>query len=137
MAILIPWRWRLGYTLWSRFLRYDPTGRLAKPRTVSCFRGHDSMLLYTLLHLAGVVRSIRGPGDGEPGQLDDTNISAVAFEDAGQSDMGHHRVKPQRTLGQGREFGGHGDRRALARGLFKIAARQATLTDMSTRCAGA
>ncbi|ALM86331.1 transketolase [Bordetella sp. N] len=46
----------VGYTLWSRFLRYDP----AHPDWPNRDRfvlsaGHASMLLYGLLHLAGVV----------------------------------------------------------------------------------
>ena len=45
----------IGYTLWSKFLRYDP----AKPDWPNRDRfvlsvGHASMLLYSLLHLAGV-----------------------------------------------------------------------------------
>ncbi|MCE9545365.1 MAG: transketolase [Planctomycetia bacterium] len=45
----------VAFTLWNRFLRYDPTEPLwpARDRFVlSC--GHASMLLYALLHLAGV-----------------------------------------------------------------------------------
>lgn len=45
----------IGYVLWNRTLRYDPANPLwpARDRFVlSC--GHASMLLYTLLHLAGV-----------------------------------------------------------------------------------
>ncbi len=45
----------VGYTLWSQFLRYDPS----KPDWPNRDRfvlsvGHASMLLYSLLHLAGV-----------------------------------------------------------------------------------
>jgi transketolase len=47
----------VGYTLWDRFLRYDP----ADPAWANRDRfvlsaGHGSMLLYALLHLAGVRR---------------------------------------------------------------------------------
>jgi transketolase len=45
----------VGYTLWSQFLRYDPT----KPDWPNRDRfvlsvGHASMLLYSLIHLAGI-----------------------------------------------------------------------------------
>ncbi|AIT05991.1 transketolase [Sphingomonas taxi] len=45
----------VGYTLWSQFLRYDP----AKPDWPNRDRfvlsvGHASMLLYSLIHLAGI-----------------------------------------------------------------------------------
>ena len=47
----------VAYTLWTRFLRYDP----ADPDWPNRDRfvlsaGHGSMLLYALLHLAGVKR---------------------------------------------------------------------------------
>jgi transketolase len=67
----------VGYTLWSRFLRYDP----AKPDWPNRDRfvlsvGHASMLLYGLLHLTGV-REIDAEGrpTGEP---------AVSLEDIRQ-----------------------------------------------------
>ena len=67
----------VGYTLWSRFLRYDP----AKPDWPNRDRfvlsvGHASMLLYSLLHLAGV-REIdaEGKATGQP---------AVSLEDIRQ-----------------------------------------------------
>ena len=50
----------VAYTLWSRFLRYDPAAPHwpARDRFVlSC--GHASMLLYSLLHLAGVEETDR------------------------------------------------------------------------------
>ncbi|HEY5410475.1 MAG TPA: transketolase, partial [Caulobacteraceae bacterium] len=47
----------VAYTLWTRFLRYDPEDPTWPDRdrfVLSC--GHASMLLYALLHLAGVER---------------------------------------------------------------------------------
>src|SRR5271170_6945724 len=47
----------VAYTLWQQFLRYDPADPLWPNRdrfVLSC--GHASMLLYSLLHLAGVQR---------------------------------------------------------------------------------
>ena len=45
----------LGYTLWSRFLRYDPDQPDWPNRDRFVLSvGHASMLLYALLHLAGV-----------------------------------------------------------------------------------
>jgi transketolase len=54
----------VGYTLWSKFLRYDP----AKPDWPNRDRfvlsvGHASMLLYSLIHLAGIVEIDK---DGKP-----------------------------------------------------------------------
>ena len=67
----------VGYTLWSRFLRYDPD----RPDWPNRDRfvlsvGHASMLLYGLLHLAGV-REI--DADGQP-----TGQPAVGLEDIRQ-----------------------------------------------------
>ena len=45
----------VAYTLWNRFLRYDPADPLWPGRdrfVLSC--GHASMLLYSLIHLSGV-----------------------------------------------------------------------------------
>jgi transketolase len=54
----------VAYTLWRDFLRYDPHDPAWPDRdrfVLSC--GHASMLIYALLHLAGVRRSA---GSGEP-----------------------------------------------------------------------
>jgi transketolase len=57
----------VAYTVWKDFLRYDPTDPLWPNRdrfVLSC--GHASMLIYSLLHLAGVRRGRPGePGHGE------------------------------------------------------------------------
>ncbi|WP_454688855.1 transketolase [Achromobacter aloeverae] len=67
----------VGYTLWSRYLRYDP----AHPDWPNRDRfvlsaGHASMLLYGLLHLAGVVELDR---DDKP-----TGQPAVSLDDIKQ-----------------------------------------------------
>jgi transketolase len=47
----------VAYTLWSRFLRYDPKNPAWPNRDRFVLsNGHASMLLYSLLHLAGVER---------------------------------------------------------------------------------
>src|SRR5580765_4874371 len=51
----------VAYTLWQKFLRYDPADPLwpGRDRFVLS-NGHASMLLYALLHLAGVRRAVDG-----------------------------------------------------------------------------
>jgi transketolase len=78
----------VGYTLWSRFLRYDPD----RPDWPNRDRfvlsvGHASMLLYALLHLAGV-REIdaQGRATGAPAvSLDDIK----AFRQLASKTPGH------------------------------------------------
>ncbi|HRO15907.1 MAG TPA: transketolase [Paracoccus sp. (in: a-proteobacteria)] len=63
----------VAYTLWQEFLRYDPADPLWPNRdrfVLSC--GHASMLLYALIHLAGVRRV-------EDGRV--TNEAAVSMDD--------------------------------------------------------
>jgi transketolase len=63
----------VAYTLWQRFLRYDPADPLWPNRDRFVLSaGHASMLLYALLHLAGVRRV-------ENGRLTDT--AAVSLDD--------------------------------------------------------
>ena len=51
----------VAYTLWQRFLRYDPADPLWPNRDRFVLsNGHASMLLYALLHLAGVRRVENG-----------------------------------------------------------------------------
>lgn len=67
----------VGYTLWSRFLRYHPEHPdwPSRDRFVLSV-GHASMLLYSLLHLAGVVEiDAHGKRSGQP---------AVSLEDIKQ-----------------------------------------------------
>ena len=57
----------VAYTLWQRFLRYDPE----KPNWPNRDRfvlsvGHASMLLYSLIHLAGVRSTSEGESDDAP-----------------------------------------------------------------------
>ena len=64
----------VAYTLWTRFYRYDPKAPLWPDRdrfVLSC--GHASMLLYSLIHLAGIERTDRhGKMQGRPAiSLDD------------------------------------------------------------------
>ncbi|MDF3200360.1 transketolase [Pseudomonas sp. 1912-s] len=64
----------VGYTLWSRFLRYHPEHPDWPNRDRFVLSvGHASMLLYSLLHLAGVVEiDAHGKRSGEPAiSLDD------------------------------------------------------------------
>jgi transketolase len=63
----------VAYTLWQDVLRYDPAQPLWPNRdrfVLSC--GHASMLLYSLIHLAGVKRL-------KDGQV--TNTAAITLED--------------------------------------------------------
>src|SRR5215469_8181976 len=64
----------VAYTLWTRFLNYDPAAPLWPGRDRFVLSaGHGSMLLYALLHLSGVARF--GP-DGKP-----TGEAAVSLDD--------------------------------------------------------
>ncbi|QNE31803.1 transketolase [Sphingomonas sp. NBWT7] len=91
----------VGHTLWTKFLRYDP----AQPHWPNRDRfvlsvGHASMLLYSLLHLAGVKQP-----DGAPAvSIDDIK----AFRQLDSKTPGHpeysHTVGVETTtgpLGQG------------------------------------
>src|SRR5256885_416874 len=52
----------VAYTLWQRFLRYDPGDPLWPNRDRFVLSaGHASMLLYAMLHLSGV-RRVEGHG---------------------------------------------------------------------------
>ncbi len=97
----------VAYTVWKDFLRYDPTDPLWPNRdrfVLSC--GHASMLIYSLLHLAGVRRG----RPGEPGH-DEAAISLDAIKRFRQLDSvcaghpEHHLVAAIETttgpLGQG------------------------------------
>jgi transketolase len=63
-----------AYTLWQRYLKYDP----AAPEWMNRDRfvlsvGHASMLLYSLIHLAGI--------EGSPEVYGDSNRKAVTLDD--------------------------------------------------------
>lgn len=64
----------VAYTLWTRYLNYDPKTPLWPNRDRFVLsNGHASMLLYALLHLAGVERlDAQGRPEGKPAvSLDD------------------------------------------------------------------
>ena len=97
----------IGYTLWTRFLSYDP-GDPAWPNRdrFVLSAGHGSMLLYGLLHLAGVrATDARGRPQNRPAvSLDDIK----AFRELGSVTAGHpeygHTTGVETTtgpLGQG------------------------------------
>ncbi|MEA2641614.1 MAG: transketolase [Chloroflexota bacterium] len=68
----------VAYTLWQKFLRYDPDDPIWPNRDRFVLsNGHASMLLYSLLHLAGV-KDIGPGGHNRPDQL------AVALDDIKQ-----------------------------------------------------
>ena len=78
----------VGYTLWSRFLRYHPEHPDWPNRDRFVLSvGHASMLLYSLLHLAGVVEiDAHGQRSGEPAvSLDDIK----QFRQIGSKTPGH------------------------------------------------
>ncbi|VVP99723.1 Transketolase [Pseudomonas fluorescens] len=78
----------VGYTLWSRFLRYHPQHPDWPNRDRFVLSvGHASMLLYSLLHLAGVVEiDAHGKRSGQPAiSLDDIN----QFRQADSKTPGH------------------------------------------------
>jgi transketolase len=47
----------LVYTIWNRMLRFDPKDPIWPNRDRCLSNGHASMLLWSVLHLAGVRRS--------------------------------------------------------------------------------
>ncbi|MQB17739.1 transketolase [Pseudomonas lactis] len=78
----------VGYTLWSRFLRYHPEHPDWPNRDRFVLSvGHASMLLYSLLHLAGVVEiDAHGQRSGQPAvSLDDIK----QFRQIGSKTPGH------------------------------------------------
>lgn len=97
----------VGYTLWSQFLRYDPS----KPDWPNRDRfvlsvGHASMLLYSLLHLAGVEEIDR---DGKKTGKEAVSLQDIEdFRQLGSKTPGHpeyrHTTGVETTtgpLGQG------------------------------------
>jgi len=78
----------VAYTLWQRFLRFDPANPIWPNRDRFVLSaGHASMLLYSLLHLAGVraVDPDYEPGDGPAISLDDIKT----FRQLGSDAAGH------------------------------------------------
>ncbi len=77
-----------AYVLWQRFLRYDPADPLWINRdrfVLSC--GHASMLLYGLIHLAGVKAADRSHGQLGPDAVTLKDIET--FRQAGSRCPGH------------------------------------------------
>jgi transketolase len=78
----------VAYVLWNRTLRYDPASPLWPGRdrfVLSC--GHASMLLYALLHLAGVKEAHRGRHGGR--ELAVTLEDLKKFRQLGSPCAGH------------------------------------------------
>jgi transketolase len=95
------------YTLWQRFLRYDPADANWPNRDRFVLsNGHASMLLYSMLHLAGV-RDV-GARHPRPGELAVTLEDIKRFRQIGSRCPGHpeygHTAGVEATtgpLGQG------------------------------------
>jgi len=96
----------VAYTLWQRFLRYDPADPLWPNRDRFVLSaGHASMLLYALLHLAGVRRVEGGcVTDRAAVSLDDIkNFRQLDSVTPGHPEYGHTTGVETTTgpLGQG------------------------------------
>jgi transketolase len=96
----------VAYTLWQRFLRYDPADPLWPNRDRFVLSaGHASMLLYALLHLAGVRRVEGGRvTDRAAVSLDDIkNFRQLDSVTPGHPEYGHTTGVETTTgpLGQG------------------------------------
>jgi len=97
----------VAYALWTRVLKYDPADPLWPGRdrfVLSC--GHASMLLYSLLHLAGVKRADKSgePQDAPAVSLDDIrNFRQWESRCPGHPEFGHTTGVETTTgpLGQG------------------------------------
>lgn len=97
----------VAYTIWKDFLRYDPLDPHWPNRdrfVLSC--GHASMLLYSLIHLAGIRQD--GPGTAEHDALAVSLESIRQFRQIGSTCAGHpehhHTTGVETTtgpLGQG------------------------------------
>ncbi len=96
----------VAYTLWQQFLRYDPADPLwANRDRFVLSAGHASMLLYALLHLAGVRRADgRTITDTPAVSLDDIkNFRQLGSVTPGHPEYGHTTGVETTTgpLGQG------------------------------------
>jgi transketolase len=97
----------VAYTVWQRFLRYDPTHPDWPDRdrfVLSC--GHASMLLYSVLHLAGVreLDSTGKPTGNEAVSLEDIKaFRQLHSKTPGHPEFGHTTGVETTTgpLGQG------------------------------------
>jgi transketolase len=78
----------VAYTLWQRFLRFDPDDPMWPNRDRFVLsNGHASMLLYALLHLAGV-KTVNAKYE-QPGQLAVTLDDIKRFREIGSKCPGH------------------------------------------------
>ena len=96
----------VAYELWTQHLRYDPTAPNWPNRdryVLSC--GHASMLLYSLIHLAGIRHEVEGNVTHEPAlSLDQLrNFRQWGSRTPGHPEMGHTTGVETTTgpLGQG------------------------------------
>jgi transketolase len=79
-----------AYTLWQRFLRYDPEDpRWPNRDRFVLSNGHASMLLYSLLHLTGVKAVSESYEEVGPGRLAVTLDDIRNFRQAGSRCPGH------------------------------------------------
>lgn len=79
-----------AYTLWQRFLRYDPDDpRWPNRDRFVLSNGHASMLLYSLLHLAGVKAMNESYEEVGQGRLAVTLDDIRSFRQAGSRCPGH------------------------------------------------
>ena len=78
----------VGYTLWTRFLNYDPADPAWPNRDRFVLSaGHGSMMLYALLHLAGVKRLGK---DGRPQDKPAVSLDDIkSFRELGSVCAGH------------------------------------------------
>ena len=78
----------VAYTLWQRFLRFDPDDPMWPNRDRFVLsNGHASMLLYALLHLAGV-KAVDAKYE-QPGELAVTLDDIKRFRESGSKCPGH------------------------------------------------
>ena len=112
------------YTLWTQFLRYDPADPLWPNRDRFVLSaGHASMLLYAMLHLAGVHRlearrsGRRGPARGRPGGHQTVPAAGQCLSRPPRIPPDHRGRDHHRAAGPGlRQQCRHGHGRALAGG---------------------
>jgi transketolase len=109
----------VAYCLWQRFLRFDPDNPIWPNRdrfVLSC--GHASMLIYSLLHLAGV--KAVNPQYERLGELSVKLDDIKRFRQLDSKCAGHPEYRWTsgiETRAPGRRAGhqrGHGDRQPLA-----------------------
>ena len=133
-------RWALApvaYALWQNYLRYDPADPLWPNRDRFVLSsGHASMLLYSMLHLAGVKRA-----DGDDKMTDEPAVSLEDIKQFRQLDSvtpghpeSHMTTGVETTTGPARARCGeqrrHGDRRAS--GWARITTGRASSFSIST-----